>query len=373
MEQIFTPRPGVLIKPPSILASRVGAETNIVYEDVLKGRSWTSFLRKNLDEMQRAMYFDTSSCTDFSSAVSLAQQGNRLVIDNVLPTNSVSALQQLGIIDSEGTWNLSDRYNAWAAGTTEEGNYMEVVADAWRNKGILAEKDWSFPYQQKSPVLLWKDWITAPPKEIQDKAKEAYKYVEVRYEWVLGDGGTIMTPERREILRKHQQQAPLQLAVPTCRWSREPIRCDVTRSQHAITLQEVQSDNRFSIHDQYPAYVNDNDYTAFTYLKTLSADYCIPWAMKLVLLPRLPVLEIKKIHYPFKTYLKYGQTSAQVAILQDILKERGHMPKRIISTGYFGDLTKEANRKLQIELGVNPLSPENVGPQTTKKLNQLYP
>lgn len=64
--------------------------------------------------------------------------------------------------------------------------------------------------------------------------------------------------------------------------------------------------------------------------------------------------------------LSPGLKSPQVAELQDVLKELGHLSEKILSTGYFGPATKEAVKDYQKFVGINPIGV--VGPRTRKAL-----
>lgn len=64
-------------------------------------------------------------------------------------------------------------------------------------------------------------------------------------------------------------------------------------------------------------------------------------------------------------------TDPDVVALQDILKYEGCMPTNVDSTGYFGALTLEAVKKLQVKHGITPVA-GYVGSITRSYLNRTY-
>lgn len=88
--------------------------------------------------------------------------------------------------------------------------------------------------------------------------------------------------------------------------------------------------------------------------------------------------ETPKPKYTFNADLKYGATSDEIRILQDILKHQGFFPMNTQSTGYYGGVTAKAvldfQRKYRVasEEELVQLAGKVVGPKTRDVLNQLY-
>jgi hypothetical protein len=81
-----------------------------------------------------------------------------------------------------------------------------------------------------------------------------------------------------------------------------------------------------------------------------------------------------KPHYFFAKDLEFSPTfftDADVVALQEILKFEGVFPLNVDSTGYFGALTLEAVKKLQVKHGIKPIS-GYVGSITRTYLNGMY-
>lgn len=80
----------------------------------------------------------------------------------------------------------------------------------------------------------------------------------------------------------------------------------------------------------------------------------------------------EKLHYVFHSFIKFGDKNADVVALQNILKYEGLFPKNVDSTGLYGPVTQKGVLLFQNKyLGTNNKG-RQVGPQTLKKLNELY-
>jgi len=80
--------------------------------------------------------------------------------------------------------------------------------------------------------------------------------------------------------------------------------------------------------------------------------------------------------YTFKNEMFYGQTSNEIAKMQDKLKSTGDFPTNIQSTGYYGNITAQAVYKFQVRNSVasmtelDALQGKVVGQKTLKALNK---
>lgn len=73
--------------------------------------------------------------------------------------------------------------------------------------------------------------------------------------------------------------------------------------------------------------------------------------------------------YVFTLSMKIGSRGNEVVKLQDVLRNFGHFPDNIISTGYYGPVTAEAVRKFQDAHNIETVGV--VGPITRAALNNL--
>lgn len=74
--------------------------------------------------------------------------------------------------------------------------------------------------------------------------------------------------------------------------------------------------------------------------------------------------------YTFTKSMRIGTTDTEVVALQDCLKYIGHYPANSSSTGYFGPVTEKAVKSFQLKYSLT--SDGIVGPQTIKKLNEIF-
>lgn len=74
-------------------------------------------------------------------------------------------------------------------------------------------------------------------------------------------------------------------------------------------------------------------------------------------------------YIPISSQLDFGQTSANVANLQDFFKDNSSIYPEGLVTGYFGGLTRNAVVRFQATYGLAQVG--RVGPMTQEKINSL--
>lgn len=83
-------------------------------------------------------------------------------------------------------------------------------------------------------------------------------------------------------------------------------------------------------------------------------------------------------NYTFLKTLNYGNSSADIAALQKIMKLEGFFPKNLAETGYYGNTTAKCVFDFQVKYNIasmaeiRSLQGKSVGPKTRAKLNSLY-
>jgi hypothetical protein len=82
------------------------------------------------------------------------------------------------------------------------------------------------------------------------------------------------------------------------------------------------------------------------------------------------VLAAYVMNFKFDTIAAKPLYDGSVKSLQDCLKYEGFFPTNVDSTGYFGNITKDAVIKFQRKYGIDPIG--IVGPITKKKLTELF-
>jgi len=148
------------------------------YRIMLPSGNWESYLPST--ERQRFQGGDTMNCVAFS-------------LLNCIET-------QLKLFTGEEI-NLSDRFLGKMSGTTRQGNWLYIVADALRKYGIVKEEDWPPP-----PVFTWEDYYSEIPQFIIDKARKFLDDYSFSYEWI--------EPITVKNLKRHLKHAPLQVVIP---------------------------------------------------------------------------------------------------------------------------------------------------------------
>lgn len=109
--------------------------------------------------------------------------------------------------------NFSDRFLAKMSGTTQQGNWLDKVADTARNVGLVLETE--YPNQPKAKV--WNDYYSEVPQSVKDKAVK---------QTILYEGVTINPTN----LAYHLKHSPIQIVVTN------------TNPEHAVTLVCVEGD-----------------------------------------------------------------------------------------------------------------------------------
>lgn len=218
---------GVLIAPPQPGDYIAGAISAINYRERITDGQWVS--HRPSVELQHSVYFDTMACVSFSAANSIEIQVNWLIKTGQVSVGDMQRLHELGFIDENGHFNCSDRFIAKMSGTTRQGNWMNVVWETIRKYGLLPEKDWPYPREQRTPVFDWDDYYKEIPQDLKDKALKILDILQFAYEWIGTDEASI---------KKHLKQAPIQIAAKVCSpWNTTNIiqSCGVG-SQHATII-----------------------------------------------------------------------------------------------------------------------------------------
>lgn len=341
--------------PPSLADWRVGAETGIKYEVNIKDGNWSQYLPTEEKQRKKA---ETSACVTFSSMNSLEAQYEFQRKNGKISDEIHNYLKKQGYIDNNGRLNLSDRFIAKVSGTTIQGNSLIKVWDTINNFGVLPESDWSF-----SETMSFNEFYSEIPQNLKNKAKKFLDIFDINYEWVYYGNTNI------SLIKQHLKQAPLHIATPVCYpWERNGVitNCGKRVCEHATMLYNCSD-----------SYIEDFDtYSPFN--KKLSLDYYIPAVIKGILKVKdNPQFTFEKNYYIFDKDLQYRDKNDDVVKLQDVLKLDGCFPKNILSTGYFGNITREAVKKFQKKYNVCSywewlLANGRAGSKTRAKLNELY-
>jgi hypothetical protein len=279
--------PPIALKEPFITDQDYvqGGLTSIDYVERNPAGDWSKWLPTR--EPQK-FKFDTNECSTISATKALEIQFNFLRNDF-----SIEALQWFtanGYIDDNGNFNFSERFNGIMAGTSINGNSQNYVWESIRKVGLLPQKDLNYSYAQSENFLtqwdMCEDYYN--PDVVTDfmkiKAKQVFRWITIQYEWV-GANSKVSTPYVAIV--KALKQAPVQIGAPACPdWNSGDVHpCGKTQAEHATTIYGWTL-NSYKDFDHYNPY-----------LKTLSTDYFIPYAIKAVVTVNPVVKEVPYVTY----------------------------------------------------------------------------
>lgn len=267
--------PPIGLKEPFLRETdyRVNGISGIVYEEINPTGDWSKWLPSR--EPQRYK-FDTNECSTISATKCLEIQFNFFLKTRRFSTEFIQWLTNNGYIDENGNINFSERFSGIMAGTSINGNSQSYVWESIRKVGLLPQRDLSYSLEESQKFLtqydMGEDYYN-PVKvteAMKAKAKLIFRYITIQYEWVWANSKASCP---RELIRTALKQAPVQIGAPACPdWNTGNVHsCGKTAAEHATTIYDMQSDNSLNDFDHYNPY-----------LKVLSPDYFIPYAIKAV-------------------------------------------------------------------------------------------
>jgi hypothetical protein len=244
------------------------------------------------------------------------------------------------------------------SGTTTNGNTLTNVSDSIRRDGLVPEKLWSWSKES----FDWNTYYGAIPQSIVNFGQNILTLFDFAYEWVT-IGSCNQTPIDQ--IKAGLKQAPLQITSPVCNWNENIVQpCGTCKCQHATMLYYLPSDCVCDFDSYIPT------------RKKLALNYTIPYVLKLIVTPKT-VTSLPSIYHIFNIDMQYGQTNEEIVYLQDTLKLLGFLKSTIISSGYYGELTRQAvfafqTKYLQLSWWEKyVLCGKTVGYKTRTKLNSL--
>src|ERR1044071_1097623 len=189
------------------------------YEVVLQSGDWRPFLP--VGEHQYSHNVDTMACVSFSCDNDLEIQRKQQGVDV----------------------NYSDRFLAKMSGTTQQGNYLDKVADTARTIGLVKEEEWP-----SNDDYTWDSYYASIPQDVLNKAEKQ----NIAYEGIPTDKASLLY---------HLKQCPIQITLPA------------PHPNHAVVLVAIEGNTAYYF-DSYPGTTN--------YLKTIDVSL-ISYALKIVL------------------------------------------------------------------------------------------
>lgn len=332
-----------------------GLVSGITYED--KGGYTEADLPDG--ERQSNSKMESSGCVSWTVNDCPETQANKFAKQGAWSEQNLMEMEALGF-QSNGRFNFSDRFLADASNTGRTGNTVQAVIDALRTYGMVGEAVWPFTQD-----MDWDTFYKEPPANIYSIAKKFFWYFDVQYEWVVLDGKpTGNFTSVAECLKYHTKHAPVLITTPLCPgWNSGLVAtCSGYPLAHATMVYSV--DEYINILDHYEPFK-----------KKLALDYPIPWAMKIVLIPKNEYLH---------TELKLGDISEEVRKLQKFLNlsedtcvAKTGAGSKGFETNFYGSKTADAVLRLQKKYGgfsmweLYWLAGKTCGKKTTALVNRL--
>jgi hypothetical protein len=257
-------------------------QTPIQYEDRLGDKKWSDFFGHY--QNQRWDWFDTSSCWCLAPINSAEDQLEWLNKNNMFSKEALHFFTSNGYIDFDEDFSLSERYLEIKGGNKTNGGTAEEGEQLIQKPGCIPREMLTYSLEQLQERSQYfngdfqavvndyfnSKYITPQMDALADQFR---KYVNVAYQII----GKKYTTPNINILKAALKQAPLCIGIPTpldvSLWNSSFVQYDGGKvPSHEVELYDINDKGQYLIFDQYEPH-----------LKTLSADYYIPFCTQLIL------------------------------------------------------------------------------------------
>lgn len=136
------------------------------------------------DEKQHSIYFDSMGCISFACLNVIEMIFNYLIDTNYLDANDIKWLDDNAFLDQNGKFNASDRFTAKMSGTTKNGNYFYKPPYSITHDGMVGERVWDYPRDQRTPKFEFKDYYSEIHDSIVKSALNILDRFNISYERV---------------------------------------------------------------------------------------------------------------------------------------------------------------------------------------------
>lgn len=224
---------GLLVAPPKPKDFVLGVNSPLTMADIQPSGTWEEFT--STLEKQNQYGLETFNCTSFGYTNAIEDQINRMIIRKTIKAEFLKFLTKEGYLDSDGRVNFSERALGHMSGTTSGGNYLNVVAETARTKGLAPNSLWAWNGENTIEAYYAK-----PPQKVFDVALKFLDYVDLPYHW----GTDIYDAIKR---------CPVYSGLVTCSpWLSSPVPwCNANGANHAlVTIKAVEGQN-LKVQDSY--------------------------------------------------------------------------------------------------------------------------
>ncbi len=251
-----------------------GIKGTLQYNVINPTGSWSSFTSPGNDQKYA---FDTDECMTLSACNIIETQLNFLKTQGLIPQTHLDFFTSNGYLDSNGLFQLSERFSAIMNGTSINGNGFQNVWQGFRKYGVLPRSMLNYTMAQSQKFLsqetMCEDYYN--PTVITDAMKalalKSLNYLIIQWEFVVNDQLNRPTMTDWNNLKTGLKQSPLHIAIPACPdWNTGSVHaCGINTPAHGVGLMGINGDGTYAIFDQYNPF-----------FKSLSADYPVPYAVK---------------------------------------------------------------------------------------------
>lgn len=281
-------------------------------------KDWTPYIPAF--ETQRTIYADMQNCLTFSGIHAIEMQINADIALGKYKDEALAYFKMNGFMQ-DGKFRASPRFSAKKNGTTEIGNYFNIVGDGFRHFGLLSEKDWP-----GNPYMWFADYYSEIPQKLSDKAKGILEYINIQYHFL----------QNQADIPNVLSSAPVQVGTAICAgWdSGNTVQACSGNIQHATVVFALDN-NGYSNLDQYPPY-----------FQKLASNYQLPIVCQYISVPKT------------LGTLSKGSKGARVSFVQSMIGAN--------VDGNFGPNTEHLVMTFQYDNGL--VADGKVGPRTMAAL-----
>lgn len=255
----------------------------ITYEVRVIDGDWSVYFSSY--EPQRYGPWDTDCCWCLSTVNSVEDQLEWLWKNGMFSPEAKAFFTANGYLDTNGNISLSERFIEILSNNRNTGGSSEEAWQLMKAYGIIPRSMLEYTLEralaQPSQGAFASDYFapSAVTQPMRDLGKKFLSYVSIAYQRI----GTDWAPRNRTIMAAAVKQAPLCYGIPipadVFKWNDTVVQYDgSTTVAHEVLGYNIPADGTYPIYDQYEPH-----------LKTLSADYDIPYCTQGIVTMAAPV------------------------------------------------------------------------------------
>lgn len=226
---------------------------------IVPNGNWKIYVPFGQEQYNYLKHWDTDDCTGFGYCNVVATEFNTMWKLGMLSQGFIVWARANNYIQKDGTGAESFMFDPQVlgimAGTTDQGNWLQVVAETARKSGLLPAGTLPGPDGYDGTAGYYDKALVT--QKMTDLGQDFLAWVNLPYQWI----GSLSEAQAL-------QACPLYVALCTCSgWNNPPVSwCGITQTNHCV---------------EQPAHEDIQDsYKPFD--KALAADYGIPFQMMIL-------------------------------------------------------------------------------------------